>query len=132
MGRVTLPVLALCLVSGCSVDDLSDYYPDRCEVHGKALRGDTVRVGYGLPAKIGMADWVSLAKARFPYAERYMSGGCCPPMGFRFAEFARIKYCADCRRAEARTWRREGPDLVARHYPGARGERLQRLLRSPP
>jgi hypothetical protein len=130
MSRL-IALLALLLLPGCvGIEPLSGLYPRNCEVHGTLLRGDTVDIGYGLPAKIAMRDWLELEKAHFPHANRYVPGGCCSyPDSPRLA---RVKYCPDCRKAEARWWRKEGPGIVARHYPNASEERRAAYLREAP
>jgi hypothetical protein len=91
-------VLSLLLLASCATTrdpTTHDQAPGTCEVHGVALRTDTVPIVYGLvrssPATIKARE------ASFPHAETEVLGGCV----VREDQFAQVKYCPECHKAKA-------------------------------
>src|SRR5688572_21072703 len=89
-------------------------WPRDCPVHQIALRPDTVRISYGFPGEGGVPEWLEAMKTQFPYAETTATGGCCSGPGFPTR--ARIKYCPECRVAEARWMHSEFPAIKAKYF----------------
>jgi len=84
---------------------LWDGYPAACPVHGTALREDVVPIVYGRPMIV--PGLYRAMRTEFPLAGSHVSGGCC----VGFARRHEVKYCPDCRTAEAK-WNR---DFLAAH-----------------
>lgn len=70
-----------------------------CPVHGAKLCLGQVPINYGLPM---VDDDDRQAWKLFPFANEYVSGGCCIEAETR----AEVKYCPVCR-SEQTKWRRE-------------------------
>ncbi len=74
-----------CLVDG------SRPYPERCSLHPDRLIKDKVPIAYGL--RFNSPN----DKARFPYSNKWIDGGCVPGSYRRVT----VMYCPQCRKTEA-------------------------------
>jgi hypothetical protein len=84
---------------------LGNGYPAACPVHGTPLREDVVPIVYGAPMIV--PELARAMRTEFPLASTHVSGGCC----VGYARRHEVKFCPDCRTAEAK-WNR---DYLATH-----------------
>jgi hypothetical protein len=92
-----LAVLIPMLVSSCMIDGRGE--DEFCRVHQQAMAEDTVNVIYGLP--YFTEGYLQAMTKKFPNANVVYYGGCV--IGCCSPSQARVRYCAECRRAE-KTW----------------------------
>ena len=88
-------------------------YPAACPVHGSSLRDDVVAIVYGRLEQLPTREFREDPPRLFPLSSMYVAGGCC--VGLQHT--ARVKFCPECRAAEARWMGDVHWPILKRDYP---------------